>query len=100
MFKLLATVAPSLSLPRRQDWNAAIAELEAAIPLELGVEEPFANPLMIPPYLRGLAYLEGKQWKEAARELEKITERPYLLRNNPVFSLARQALARARARAS
>ena len=78
----------------RKDWSAAVAALEAAIPLELGLEEPFSNPLMIPPYLRGLAYQQGKQREEAAREFEKITSRPYLVRNNIVLPLARKALAR------
>lgn len=87
----LPSIRAALALARK-DWKAAVTALDAAIPLELGNEEPFANPLMVPPYLRGLAYLEGKQWEEAAGELEKITERPHLVRNNPVFQLARQAL--------
>ena len=89
----LASIRGALALARG-DWKGAVAALEAAIPLELGTEEPFSNPLMIPPYLRGLAYQAGGQWEEAAREFEKITSRPYLVRNNLVFPLARKALAR------
>ena len=46
---------------------------------------------MIPPYLRGLAYLEGKQWAAAAAEFGKITSRPALVRNYLVLPLARTA---------
>lgn len=89
----LPSIRAALALARK-DWKAAVAALEAASSLELGNEEPFANAQMVPPYLRGLAYLEGKQWDAAGEELKKITERPHLVRNNPVFQLARQALAR------
>jgi hypothetical protein len=61
--------------------------------MELGTEEPFITALVIPPYIRGLAYLEGKQRSEATKEFEKITSRPGLLRNNLVLPLARKALA-------
>lgn len=91
----LPSIRAALALARN-DWKAAVAALEAAIPLELGNEEPFANPLLIPPYLRGLAYQQGKQWEDAALEFEKIASRPHLARNNPVFPLAREALAKAR----
>ena len=77
----------------RGDWKFAAKELEAAIPLELGAEEPFFAPLAIPPYLRGLAYAQGKQRDAAAAEFEKIASRPTLLRNNLVLPLALKARA-------
>ena len=77
----------------RGEWKAAVKALEATLPLELGTEEPFFSPPMIPPYLRGLAYAHGKQHDAAAREFGKITSRPTLLRNNLVLPLARKALA-------
>ena len=89
----LASIRGALALARG-DWQGAIAALEAAIPLELGCEEPFSNPLMIPPYLRALAYQAGGQKEEAAREFEKITSQPYLVRNNLLLPLARKAMAR------
>jgi DNA-binding winged helix-turn-helix (wHTH) protein/tetratricopeptide (TPR) repeat protein len=83
----LASIRGALALARK-DWKAAVNALEPAIPLELGIEEPFLAPLLIPPYLRGLAYLEGKQRSDAAREFEKITSRPWLARNNLLLPLA------------
>jgi tetratricopeptide (TPR) repeat protein len=89
----LSSIRGALALARG-DWKGAVAALEAAVPLELGVEEPFSNPLLIPPYLRALAYQAGGQTSEATREFEKITSRPYLARNNLVLALAREALSR------
>lgn len=90
----LPSIRAALALARK-DWNEALTALEAAIPLELGGEEPFSNALMIPPYLRGLACQEGRQWEAAALEFEKLTSRPHLVRNYPAFPLARTALAKA-----
>ena len=89
----LPSIRAALALARK-DWKAAVKALEAAIPLELGAEEPFFTALVIPPYLRGLAYVQGEQREEAKAQFEKITSRPTLLRNNLVLPLARRALAR------
>jgi DNA-binding winged helix-turn-helix (wHTH) protein/tetratricopeptide (TPR) repeat protein len=94
----LPSIRAALALGRR-DWRRAVDVLEAATPLELGMEEPFIPALMIPPYLRGLAYLEGERWADAAAEFDKIVLRPHLVRNNVVFPLARAAVAKARAKA-
>ncbi|HEX3058721.1 MAG TPA: hypothetical protein VHP62_05105, partial [Usitatibacter sp.] len=77
----------------RGDWKSALKTLEAAAPLEFGSEEPFYTPLVIPPYLRALAFIAGEQRDEAATELEKLTSRPTLLRNNVILPLAREARA-------
>ncbi len=88
----LPSIRAALALARK-DWKSAVKMLEAAAPLEFGSEEPFYTPLVIPPYLRALAFIAGKQRNEAAAELEKLTSRPTLLRNNLVLQLARKALA-------
>ena len=88
----LPSIRAALALGR-DDWKAAEKVLDAALPLELGTEEPFLSPLLLPPYLRGLAYVQGKQRDAAAAEFEKITTRPTLVRNNVVLPLARKALA-------
>jgi hypothetical protein len=88
----LPSIHAALALARG-DWKSAVKMLEAAAPLEFGSEEPFYTVLAIPPYLRALAFIAGKQPDEAAAELEKLTSRPTLLRNNLVLPLARKALA-------
>lgn len=87
----LPSIRAALALSRK-DWKAAVAALEAAVPLEFGAEEPFITALVIPPYLRGCAYLAGKQREDAAREFRKITSRPALVRNNLLLPLSRRAL--------
>ena len=57
----------------RGDWAAAVQALEPAIPVEMGIPQPFINPGLYPPYLRAKAYLMGEQWTDAIREFEKIT---------------------------
>jgi len=88
----LPSIRAALALSRG-DWKSAVKLLEAAAPLEFGSEEPFYTALVIPPYLRALAFIAGKQRDEAAAELEKLTSRPTLLRNNVILPLARKALA-------
>jgi DNA-binding winged helix-turn-helix (wHTH) protein/tetratricopeptide (TPR) repeat protein len=70
------------------DWKKAVSVLEPAITCDVGTPQPFPNPPLCPPYLRGLAYLQGKQWEDAAREFAKITTRPALARNYVLFPLA------------
>ena len=72
----------------RGDWTAAIQALEPAIPVEMGIPQPFINPGLYPPYLRAKAYLMGERWADAIREFEKITSRPYLIRNQVQFPLS------------
>ncbi|APV50233.1 hypothetical protein BWI17_11360 [Betaproteobacteria bacterium GR16-43] len=65
----------------RGDWKAAVDALEPALPIEMGIPQPFISPGLYPPYLRAKAYAMGKQWSDALREYEKITSRPHLIRN-------------------
>ena len=88
----LPSIRAALALSRG-DWKSAVKLLEAAAPLEFGSEEPFYTALVIPPYLRALAFIAGKQRGEAITELEKLTSRPTLLRNNVILPLARKARA-------
>ena len=46
-------------------------------------------------YVRGLAHLAAKQGAEAAREFQKIIDRPGLVLADPVGAVARLQLARA-----
>jgi hypothetical protein len=47
---------------------------------------------MIPPYLRGLAYLALERKVEAAREFQKIIDRPGLVKNFVIYPLALRGL--------
>jgi hypothetical protein len=48
-------------------------------------------------YLRGEAYLQAHQGKEAAAEFQKILDHPGLVLNGPIAALAQAQLARASA---
>jgi predicted Zn-dependent protease len=50
---------------------------------------------MLPTYLRGQAYLQLHQGKEAAAEFQKILDHPGVVVNQPTGALARLGLARA-----
>jgi eukaryotic-like serine/threonine-protein kinase len=50
-------------------------------------------------YSRGNAYLRARQGLAAAREFQKIVDRPGIVMNSPLFALARLGLARAYAMA-
>jgi predicted Zn-dependent protease len=69
--------------------------LEAAAPYELAV--PYLASPLYPAYLRGEAYLLLRQETEAAREFQKLLDHRGLVGNDPLGSLARLGLARARA---
>jgi DNA-binding winged helix-turn-helix (wHTH) protein/tetratricopeptide (TPR) repeat protein len=72
-----------------KDWKAAIDALEPALAVELGQSKPFEGGLMIPPYLRGLALLGASRRDDAKTEFMKIVERPGLIKNFPIYPLAR-----------
>ncbi|MFY9647905.1 MAG: serine/threonine-protein kinase [Terriglobales bacterium] len=57
---------------------------------------PFsAGASMYPVYLRGLAFLAMKQWKQAADEFQKITDHRGLVWNSPLGALAQLEIGRA-----
>jgi hypothetical protein len=77
-----------------QSGNAAkaIEHLQKSIPYEFGwVARIF------PSYVRGLAYLQMHQGKEAAAEFQKILDRPGVCQTLPQCRLAQLHLARAQA---
>jgi class 3 adenylate cyclase/Flp pilus assembly protein TadD len=76
----------------------ALELLQDAAPYDLA--DPFpvtASPLgnMYSVYLRGEAYLQAHQGKEAAAEFQKILEHRGLVLNGPIAALAQAQLARA-----
>lgn len=72
----------------------ALEILKAAAPLELGQSQPFSLGMMYPVYLRGVAFLQLRQAKQAAAEFQKIIGHPGIVLNFPLGSLAHLALAR------
>lgn len=78
-----------------KDFDKAIAALAAAAPYELGNPTQTLNFACYPIYLRGLAYLAGKQGSAAAAEFHKIIGHPGAVLNEPIGALAHLGLARA-----
>jgi predicted Zn-dependent protease len=68
----------------------AIQLLEAAAPYELG-----AAPRCLPIFIRGRAYLAGRDGASAAAEFQKILDHPGVVVNWPIGALAHLGLARA-----
>lgn len=87
----LPTIRAAIALSRREP-QQALDVLRAAVPYELGVQN-FGN--MFPVYMRGLAYLDLGQGKEAAAEFQKFVGHRGLVANNPLGALAQLQLARA-----
>ena len=80
----------------RADAKSAVADLQKAAPYELGGGIlPFtAGATMYPVYLRGQAYLQMREWSNAAVEFQKIIEHRGLVWNFPLGALAHVQLAR------
>jgi len=81
----------------RMNAREAIKQLQVTSPYELGGETPpfSSGGTMYPAYLRGQAYLETKQWKEAGGEFRNILDRRGLVWNFPLGVLAYLQLGRA-----
>jgi len=73
----------------------AVEMLRTAAPYELGQSQPFVVGTMCPVYLRGQAYLQARQGKEAAAEFQKIIDHRGIVLNFPLGAMARLGLARA-----
>ena len=69
--------------------------LQISAPYELRQCEPFQLGMMYPIYLRGQAYLLGRQGKEAAVEFQKIIDHRGIMLNFPLGALAHLQLGRA-----
>jgi len=72
----------------------ALEALKPAAPLELGQSQPFSLGMMYPVYLRGVAFLQAGQAKQAAAEFRKIIDQPGIVLNFPLGALAHVELAR------
>jgi len=98
----LSTIIQSYWLPsiratlamRRGDAKQAITLLEAAAPYELGIENV---SVMVPIYLRGMAYLKARQNDDATAEFKKMLGHRGLAQNAPIAAMAQLQLARAQA---
>jgi tetratricopeptide (TPR) repeat protein len=71
----------------------AIALLQAATPYELGGDRPVTG--MYPVFVRGQAFLQGRQGAEAAGEFQKIIDHRGIVVNFPLGVLAHLYLGRA-----
>jgi serine/threonine protein kinase/tetratricopeptide (TPR) repeat protein len=75
--------------------SKAIDNLGVATPLELANPGSTAVPTLYPAYLRGQAYLAMGDGPRAVTEFRKLTDRPGLVLNDPLGTLAHLQLARA-----
>jgi tetratricopeptide (TPR) repeat protein len=75
-------------------WMGAIQTLQLAEPLDYAVPGGFENSLY-PPYVRGEAWLAGKDGVKAAIEFQKLIDHPGMLLNSPLGALAYLGQARA-----
>jgi ATP/maltotriose-dependent transcriptional regulator MalT len=87
----LPSIRASLAL-HRGNAQQAITLLEVAEPYELGTE---SVSIMVPIYVRGLAYLKAGEGAEAAAQFKKMLGHPGLALNAPIAALAQLQLARA-----
>jgi class 3 adenylate cyclase/Flp pilus assembly protein TadD len=95
----LPVIRASIELNRGAS-SKALELLRDAAPYDLA--DPFpvtSSPLgnMYSVYLRGEAYLQAHQGKEAAAEFQNILDHPGLVLNGPIAALAQAQLARASA---
>ena len=91
----LPSIRAAIALDEKNS-AAALDALQPALPYEFGSPTP-GIALGYPAYLRGLAYLQAGQGKEAAAEFQKILDHRGVVLNFPLAALAHLQLARARA---
>jgi Flp pilus assembly protein TadD len=93
----LPAIRAQLAL-NRKDSGAALIELQASSPLELGGIPFILNgSCLYPVYMRGEAYLAAGQGKAAAAEFQKFLDHSGLVWNCWTGSMARLGVARANA---
>jgi len=88
-FVYLPQIRAQIALGRNNPQNS-VELLRAAEPYELG-----QNSVLHPAYLRGQAYLAGRQGSEASIEFQKILDHPGVVVNDPIGALAHLQLGRA-----
>ena len=89
----LPSIRATLAL-HRGDAKEAIAFLDAATSYELGIENV---SVMVPVYVRGMAYLKAGHGEDAAAQFQKMLGHRGLGQNAPIEALAQLQLARAQA---
>jgi len=97
-FDYLPMIHASLALGNRDMSKGAAGAIEAlrvTSPYELGNTSETITFALYPVYLRGQAYLAGQQGAEAAAQFRKILDRPGIVQNETLGSLAHLGLARA-----
>ena len=87
------------ALSRGGDAGKAIEALASTAPYELGGTALNVNFVVYSVYLRGEAYLAGRQGAAAAAEFQKALDHPGLVVNEPIGALAHLGLGRAYAMA-
>jgi eukaryotic-like serine/threonine-protein kinase len=90
----LPTIRGAIAL-RRGDSGRALEALAATAPYELGETNNDFTVALYPVYLRGEAYLGGKQGAAAAGEFQKILDHSGVVGNEPIGALAHLGLGRA-----
>jgi serine/threonine protein kinase/tetratricopeptide (TPR) repeat protein len=91
----LPVIRGQIALQRRNP-SSTVELLQSAIPYELGVSiGRLGYSCIYPAYVRGEAYLAGKQGAAAVAEFQKILDHRGLVRNCPTAVLAHLDLARA-----
>jgi eukaryotic-like serine/threonine-protein kinase len=96
-FYWLPTINAAIELSRRNS-SQALADLEAAVPYELGGAGTFISYLY-PAYVRGQAYLLAQNGTAAAAEFQKMADHRGIVQNFVTGALAHLQMARAYAMA-
>ena len=89
----LPTIRARLAL-HHGEAKQALTLLEVTTPYEFGIQN---LSVMLPVYVRGLAYLKAGQGAEAAAQFKRMLGHRGLVQNAPVAALAQLQLARAQA---
>ncbi len=93
----LPTLRALAALQNREP-GKAIELLQSAVPYELGIPGSSLNGnfgCLYPVYVRGEAYLAGRQGAQAATEFQKIVGHPGIVLSDPIGAVAHLELARA-----
>jgi eukaryotic-like serine/threonine-protein kinase len=93
-YNLTPAIRAAVALRHGEPGNA-IESLTPSLPYETGQTSQDVAFALYPIYLRGEAYLEGKQGAAAAAEFQKILDHPGLVQNELIGALASAELARA-----
>ena len=88
-FVYLPQIRAQIALGRNNPTNS-VELLRAAEPYELG-----QNSVLYPAYVRGQAYLAGRQGSEASIEFQKILDHPGVVVNDAIGALAHLQIGRA-----